>query len=83
MVASLKLHLVAFENLSGMKINYAKSEMVPFNLADHEGTILANLFGCKIACLPITYLGLSLHYKRPSILDWHIVIDKIEARIQG
>lgn len=29
MIEALKLHLIAFENLSGMKINYDKSEMTP------------------------------------------------------
>lgn len=83
MVASLKLHLIAFENLSGMKINYAKSEMIPLNLSDQEGSHFAQLFGCKVTCLPITYLGLPLHYKKPSLLDWQSVIDKIDSRIQG
>ncbi|XP_078170754.1 uncharacterized protein LOC144565020 [Carex rostrata] len=83
MVASLKLHLIAFENLSGMKINYAKSEMVPLNLLVQEGHHLAQIFGCTVSCLPITYLGLPLHYKKPKLIDWQSVIDKIESRLQG
>lgn len=82
-IEALKLHLIAFENLSGMKINYAKSEMVPLNLNPAEGEVLASIFGCKTAKLPLTYLGLPLHFKKPSIKDWQVVIDKITSRIQG
>ncbi|XP_078149679.1 uncharacterized protein LOC144544998 [Carex rostrata] len=57
--------------------------MVPLNLSAHEGYQLAQIFGCKVTHLPITYLGLPLHYKKPSLFDWQTVIDKIESRIQG
>jgi hypothetical protein len=43
--------------------------MVTFNLSDQEGLHLVDLFGCKIASLPITYLGLPLHFKKPSTID--------------
>lgn len=61
MIEALKLHLLAFENLPGMKINFSKSVMVPLNLTDLEGQQLAQIFGCDISSLPITYLGLPLH----------------------
>ena len=82
-IEALKLYLIAFENLSGMKINYDKSEMIPLNLSPSEGTALAAIFGCKMATLPLTYLGLPLHFKKPSLTDWQSVIDKIASRIQG
>ena len=81
MVEALKLHLTAFENLSGMKIYFAKSEMIPLNLSDNDGSLLADIFGCKISSLPLLYLP--LHYKKPSIADWKVIIDRINNRIQG
>jgi Reverse transcriptase (RNA-dependent DNA polymerase) len=59
----LKWILVAFEDLSGLKINFDKCEMVPLNISDEEGYNLAQILGCKISHLPITYLRVSLHNK--------------------
>jgi hypothetical protein len=49
MLEALKLILMAFENLSGLKINYAKSEFIPLNISDQKSTELAQIFGCKIS----------------------------------
>jgi hypothetical protein len=69
MVAALKLLLVGFEYLSGLKINYSKSEMIPLNLTETESYRLANVIGCKIGTLPIKYLGVPLHWKKLRIRD--------------
>jgi hypothetical protein len=69
MVAALKLLLVGFEYLSGLKINYSKSEMIPLNLTETESYRLANVIGCKIGILPIKYLGVPLHWKKLRIRD--------------
>jgi hypothetical protein len=53
--------LISFENLSGLKINYAKCEMIPFNISEEMGHNLASQFECKVSYLPITYLGIPLH----------------------
>jgi hypothetical protein len=52
-----------------MKINYAKCEMIPLIFSDSEATHLSSLFGCAIGTLPITYLGIHLHWKELTILD--------------
>jgi Reverse transcriptase (RNA-dependent DNA polymerase) len=59
----LKWILVAFEDLSGLKINFDKCEMVPFNISDEEEYNLAQILGCTISHLTITYLGVPLHNK--------------------
>ena len=69
MVVNLKLLLVGFENLSGLKINYEKSEMIALNISNVKAQNLAIIFGCKISTLPITYLGVLLHWKRLSTSD--------------
>lgn len=83
MIEALKLYLTTFKNLSSMKINYAKSEMTPLNLSGNEGTMLAEIFGCKISAFPLTYLGIPLHCKKPSFADWQVIINRIENQIQG
>jgi hypothetical protein len=60
-IEALKLLLVGFENLSGLKINYTKSELIPLNLTDEESTCLAQIFGYKVDKLLINYFGVPLH----------------------
>jgi hypothetical protein len=43
---NLKLILSAFEQLSGLKINFHKSELFCFGEALNKVTAYANLFGC-------------------------------------
>jgi hypothetical protein len=44
----LKAILNSFLESTGLKVNYAKSLMVPVNVSDQSMTVLANTFGCSI-----------------------------------
>lgn len=81
MIEALKILLIGFENLSGLKINFSKSEIVPLNLIEEEGQQIAAILGCKLVSLPITYLGLPLHWKKLGINDWNILIGKMEKKL--
>ena len=74
---------MAFENVSGLKINYDKSEMYPLNLSDSDSAELASILGCTISTLPLTYLGVPINNKSLTDIDGQILIDKIEKRLQG
>lgn len=52
--------------------------MYPLNLSDNECIILASVLGCQVASLPLTYLGVSINSSKLYVLDWQIIIDKIE-----
>ena len=82
MIIVLKWLLLGFENLSGLKINFDKSEMVPLNIGEDQGQALANLLGCKLVNLPIMYLGVPLHWKKLNEVEWLPLIEKIEKRLQ-
>jgi hypothetical protein len=56
----LKAILNTFAKTSGLKVNYAKSMMVPINISEERFDILAQTFGCSKGSLPFTYLGLPL-----------------------
>jgi Reverse transcriptase (RNA-dependent DNA polymerase) len=60
MMEVLKVILIGFENLIGLKINYTKSELIPLNLREDDSINLAQIIGCKISKLPINYLGVPL-----------------------
>jgi hypothetical protein len=79
----IKWLLVAFENVSGLKINYEKSEMYALNLSDTECASLASVIGCKVAQLPLKYLGVPINNKSLTDIDWQPLLDKIEKRLQS
>jgi hypothetical protein len=81
-VDAFKMLLIWFENLSGLKINYTKSEFIPLNLSESEGTQLANILGCKIASLLITYLGVPLHWHKLRNKDWDFLVNKVETKLE-
>jgi len=41
---NLKWILTCFEHMSGMRVNYLKSELVPLNLEDHESLMISETF---------------------------------------
>jgi hypothetical protein len=60
----LKWLMTIFENLSGMKINYNKSDMVSINLEEDDVQAYARTFCCKLGSFPFKYLGVSLHHEK-------------------
>jgi hypothetical protein len=81
---NLKWILTCFELMSGMRINYHKSEIVltyPNDVEDIQQ--FARIFGCPVEGLPIKYLGIPLHYHKLSGEDLQPLIHKIIKRIAG
>ena len=58
----LRMLLIWFEAMSGLKINLGKSELVPMG-AVHNIELLMAVLGCKQGSLPMKYLGLPLGAK--------------------
>src|SRR5207237_1361971 len=55
---NMKLLLCAFEHISGLKINFHKSELFFFGNAQESPDTYMELFGCKHWDLPLKYLGI-------------------------
>lgn len=81
--SNLKWLLVCFEQMSGMKINYDKSDLITIGLDEDRANCFAKLFCCKRGDFPIKYLGVPLHYSKLRKKDLQPVIDKIIKRIAG
>jgi hypothetical protein len=81
-IRHLRCIFLCFEAASSLRINLGKSEIVPIGeVEDVEG--LANLLGCRVASLPMTYLGLPLGASYKSTSIWNGVIKKMERRLVG
>jgi hypothetical protein len=66
---NLKLILSAFEKLSGLKLNFHKSELFCFGEAQDEVSAYAELFGCGQGQFPLRYLGIPIHYQRLTLAE--------------
>jgi hypothetical protein len=78
---NLKWLLSIFEHLSGMRINFNKSDLVPINVTIEEVNVLAQVFGCKVSEFPLKYLGVPLHFGKLRKQDLQPLIDSIIKRI--
>jgi hypothetical protein len=73
---NMKLILCLFEQLSGLKINFHKSEIFYFGKAKDMESDYKNLFGCEIGSLPFKYLGIPIHYSKLLNGEWKLVEDR-------
>lgn len=81
--STLKWLLVCFEQMSGMKINYDKSDLLTIGMDEDSANQFAKLFCCKRSEFPIKYLGVPLYYTKLRRQDLQPIIDKIIKRIAG
>jgi len=74
--------LLCFQAMTGLKVNILKSEMVPIGEINNVHA-LAEILGCRIGTLPMTYLGMLLGdtHKFPTI--WNPMLEKTERKLAG
>ena len=78
---NLKMLLCAFEELSGLKINFHKSELFCFGDAAESAPEYVDIFGCQLGQFPIQYLGIPIHYRRLTIAEWKHVEERLDKRL--
>jgi len=61
---NMKLLLSAFEQVSGLKINFHKSELFCFGNAQDHLDQYVELFGCKSGDFPIRHLGIPIYFMK-------------------
>lgn len=59
-IKNLKIILYCFEYLSGLKINFHKSEVIIFGAQQGEDRLFANMLNCELGSLPMKYLGIPI-----------------------
>jgi hypothetical protein len=73
--------LSIFEQLSGLKINFHKSEVFCFGKAKEAEEDYKILFGCDIGSLPFRYLGIPIHFRKLKNSEWKPVEDRFEKKL--
>ena len=70
MARNMKLLLYLYEVMSGLKINFSKSEIILINEDDDKHLLYADLFNCQTGLFPIKYLGVPVGPSRLQVKDW-------------
>ena len=71
------LLLLNFQAVTGLKVNVHKSEMVPIGEVD-DVHALAEILGCRVGELPMSYLSMPLGVSHNSPSIWNPILEKFE-----
>jgi hypothetical protein len=80
---NLKLIVSAFEQLSGFKINFYKTELFCYGEAQDDVNAYTNLFGCGQGQFPMRYLEISIHYQRLTLAEWKLVEERLQKHLSS
>jgi hypothetical protein len=78
---NMKLLLCVFEQLSGLKINFHKSEIFCYGEAKHYEQEYTSLFGCSLDSYPFRYLGIPMHHRKLCNADWSIIEERFKHKL--
>ena len=81
-IANLRVILARFEEVSGLHINFGKSELVPVG-GVHNLEALVGLLGCGQSSLPLKYLDLPLGAKFKDLSVCNPILKRMERRLAG
>jgi hypothetical protein len=62
--------------MSGLKINFNKSEVILINGDERKNIQIAELFNCEIGIFPIKYLGVPVSPSRLHVKDCKTIVEK-------
>jgi hypothetical protein len=77
-VKNMKLLLCAFEQLSGLKINFHKSEI---STTVRLGKEFSQIFGCDKGTLPFRYLGIPMHHRNHRNSYWKLEEERFQNKL--
>jgi hypothetical protein len=80
---NLKLLLYIFESMSGLKINFEKSEVLLVQSDDARLETYTELFNCQAGSWPIKYLDTPACARRTTVTEMKFVEEKIRQGMEG
>jgi hypothetical protein len=79
--SNIKFILCLFEQISGLKINFHKSEFFCLGAAKGRSQRYSELFTCPCVELPMKYLGMPIDEKKLAVSQWDPVEEKFGKRL--
>ena len=73
---NLKLLLYMFELMSGLKINFLKSEVLCVGGDEDTLAFYVELFNCNIGHFPMKYLSVPVSFSTLRVLEWDFMDDR-------
>jgi hypothetical protein len=77
----LKAILKTFAQSIGLRVNYAKSCMVPLNMTEEKAELMTGFLGCKLQGMPFTYLGLPMGTTKPRVEHFAPLMNRVERQL--
>ena len=81
-ILHVRMLLLCFQAVTGLKVNALKNEMVPIGEVPNV-SILAEILGCRVGSLLMTYLGMPLGASHQSPTVWNPILEKFERKLAG
>ncbi|XP_026410423.1 uncharacterized protein LOC113305622 [Papaver somniferum] len=81
-VKNLILILLYFEMLTGLKIDFAKSQIFGVGF-DGDLSVFSSILGCYRGVLPTIFIGLPLGDKCGVVAKWDMIIEKFISKLVG
>jgi hypothetical protein len=78
---NLKFLLCLFEEMSGLNINFHKSEVYCLGRAKDRVRQFEEILTCKSGDLPMKYLGIPIDEKRLAVSRWNPIIEKFGKKL--
>ena len=78
---NMKLVLTTFEHLSGLKINFHRSELFCYGEVKEAQQEYMNIFGCPVGVVPFRYLDIPMHHTRILNKDWKLIKERFERKL--
>ncbi|XP_048552830.1 uncharacterized protein LOC125533101 [Triticum urartu] len=80
---NVKLLLYLFELMSGLKINFEKSEVFNIRGDNDIDLVHADMFGCQVGTLPMKYLGVPVTYSALKNADLDFLDGKMIKKLDA
>jgi hypothetical protein len=77
MARNAKLLLYLYKQMSGLKINFDKSEVILIGGDNIVASMYADIFNCQVGIFPIKYLGVPISPSRLCVIDWARLEEKM------
>ena len=75
--------LILFEPISGLKVNFTKSQLVGVNVHQSWLTEAALVMRCRVGSLPFVYLGLPIGGNARLLSFWEPLLLRIKSRLSA
>lgn len=82
-VTNLRLVLLCFERISGLRVDMDKCKAAGLNLNEGDLDVYSRILCCEKEEWPIKYLGLPLGGNQKSVILWQPILEKMSKKLSG